>query len=131
MVHAYKKGVPVALSEHFTSKEFDCHCSRQDCEITLIDDELIRLLEKFRIPVGPIGINSGFRCDAHNAEVGGEEHSFHPEGKAADVRSLNGLTGSELAMIAESDEEIRENGIGTYSDRIHLDSRGYPARWQG
>lgn len=130
MIRVYDKGNKVPLSEHFKSTEFDCPCARPTCRFTAVDEELIHLLELLREQTGALKINSGFRCNAHNAEVGGANESRHPMGQAADVRSVFGLTGSELTILAETIPEIKVNAIGTYSNRIHIDTRGYPARWK-
>ena len=45
-----------------------------------------RLLEPARLIVGPIIINSGFRCEAVNRKVGGVRSSQHLIGQAADIR---------------------------------------------
>ncbi len=44
------------------------------------------LLEPARLEVGPIIINSGFRCEAVNRRVGGVKNSQHLLGQAADIR---------------------------------------------
>ena len=44
------------------------------------------LLEPARKVVGPIIINSGFRCSRVNALVGGVKNSQHLLGQAADIR---------------------------------------------
>jgi uncharacterized protein YcbK (DUF882 family) len=44
------------------------------------------LLEPARIEVGPIIINSGFRNEAVNRQVGGVKNSQHLLGQAADIR---------------------------------------------
>ena len=49
----------------------------------------IMLLEPARLIVGPIIINSGFRCKAVNRKVGGVRNSQHLVGQAADIRPLN------------------------------------------
>lgn len=45
-----------------------------------------QLLEPARSVVGPIIINSGFRCEAVNRKVGGVKNSQHLIGQAADIR---------------------------------------------
>lgn len=48
----------------------------------------------------PIRINSGCRCEKHNAEVGGTNGSFHTKGLAADLSCS--LGGKKLfAIIAD------------------------------
>ena len=44
------------------------------------------LLEPARLIVGPIIINSGFRSEAVNRQVGGVKNSQHLIGQAADIR---------------------------------------------
>ena len=46
----------------------------------------LMLLEPARREVGPILINSGFRCEAVNRKVGGVPNSQHRLGQAADIR---------------------------------------------
>jgi hypothetical protein len=45
-----------------------------------------QLLEPARLIVGPIIINSGFRCETVNTRVGGVRNSQHLIGQAADIR---------------------------------------------
>ena len=44
------------------------------------------LLEPARLEVGPIIINSGYRCETVNRKVGGVRNSQHLIGQAADIR---------------------------------------------
>ena len=44
------------------------------------------LLEPARLEVGPILINSGYRCETVNRRVGGVPNSQHRLGQAADIR---------------------------------------------
>ena len=46
----------------------------------------LNLLEPARLIVGPILINSGFRCERVNQKVGGVLNSQHKIGQAADIR---------------------------------------------
>lgn len=112
------------LSEHFDSSEFTCKCG---CGEFWIVDKLIRLLEAMRAKCGcPLIINSGYRCPEHNAAVGGVPNSQHVLGTAADVQLPDGMTVDELANIAE---ECGADGIGKYDWGVHVDVRGYKARW--
>ena len=45
-----------------------------------------QLLEPARLMVGPIIVNSGFRCESVNRQVGGVRNSQHLVGQAADIR---------------------------------------------
>lgn len=44
-----------------------------------------KVLDPLRKAMGPITINSGFRCKALNAAVGGVSNSQHCKGQAADI----------------------------------------------
>jgi len=126
MIRQYIKGADIKLSPHFHLKEFDCHCTRKECTITYVDDELIHYLEKKRsIWHEPITVVSGFRCTDHNREVGGKPGSYHLTGKAADIRVL-GVKPGEVADACED-----AGGLGRYSNFTHCDLRGYRARWWG
>lgn len=130
MVRLYAKGAGVSLSPHFNSVEFDCACKRGTCSTTLIDDELVQGLEVLRSNLGPIKVNSGFRCVPHNAEIGGKEKSQHLLGIAADVKCVKGYSGFAIAREAERISCFFHGGIGMGSDWSHLDVRqNGPARW--
>jgi len=61
-----------------------------------------QVLEPARQRLGkPIMVNSGFRCQVHNAAVGGASSSQHMRGEAADVRSVqgSGFTVQDLARV--------------------------------
>lgn len=130
MAIRYKKGSPKKLSESFTSTDFDCKCTRENCTDTLISDSLVTALEVLRKISGPFEINSGFRCNAHNIAVGGAPNSQHCLGQAADCKSKTGLNGRIMAQDAECVDAFNFGGIGTAFDWVHLDVRGYKARWK-
>ena len=62
-------------------------------------------------------INSGKRCPAYNASVGGYANSPHIFGKAADI-SVKGMTLLELAKLCIKIGFLR---IGIYPNHIHVD----------
>jgi uncharacterized protein YcbK (DUF882 family) len=118
------------ITEHFTREEFLCHCPRrhdvQPISLTLIDG-----LESLRAKLDrPVIVLSGYRCLAHNKEIGGEQHSQHLSGTAADIR-VSGIGTKELYELAETTDPFTEGGVGIYPDEgfIHVDVRGYRARW--
>ena len=79
------------LSRHFTLGEF-LHLGKYPENIPSLQDVVNMtygchlLLEPARVIVGPIIINSGFRCEAVNRRVGGVRNSQHLIGQAADIR---------------------------------------------
>lgn len=64
-------------------KEFACKCG---CGKTDIDQRIIDMAQVIRDELGiPVKVNSGCRCAAHNAKVGGVKGSNHTKGLAADL----------------------------------------------
>jgi len=90
------------LSAHFRRAEFAC--KGVDCcgGSAPINPDLIDALEELRIAIGPIHINSGFRCLVHNRspEVGSYDGSQHPRGNAADIAS-DGRSVYDMKAAAE------------------------------
>lgn len=124
----YQKGSDVKLSEHFHLKEFDCRCTRPQCQTTLVDTDLIITLEKIRRQANyPITILSGYRCKKRNEEIGGSASSRHMYGDAADITCP--LRPLDLAAIARRMPLIENGGLGLYDTFIHVDTRGVRARW--
>lgn len=123
------------VGKYFDESEFACKCGNhgfnQDgtpCLDHVIDKRLVDLLDAIRERLGvPLYINSGYRCEAHNEEVGGVQNSYHTQGVAADI-TYDGIDVDYLAQIAE---ECGADGIGKYyyQDFVHVDVRGYDARW--
>lgn len=130
--NTYTKGVKVQLSVHFVSTEFDCHGSGC-CSITLINPKLVERLEQIREHFNaPITISSAYRCQRHNAAVGGATKSRHAMGDAADI-IVKGHTPREVAQYAES---IGIKGIGLYESGsdgyfVHIDVRETKSFWYG
>ena len=81
----------IKLSNHFTLAEF-CNLKKYPDNIPTMQVVVNLtygchlLLEPARLEVGPIIINSGFRCEAVNRRVGGVRNSQHLLGQAADIR---------------------------------------------
>ena len=114
------------LSEHFSRTEFACHC----CGELKIDTALIEGLELLRELAGkPVVVHDGYRCAAHNQEVGGVSDSEHTRGMAADV-SIPGLSLQQMYELALQVPTSLQGGVGVYdSSFLHLDTRPHPARW--
>lgn len=127
MVKQYQKGAIVQLSVNFWLHEFDCHCQRPECQTTLVDMNLVRALEELRTKVHLVHLDCGYRCPAHNREVGGVAHSQHVEGKAADIKTPLGTQATKAQ--AESIPAFQNGGIGLYPHFVHVDVRGHKARW--
>ena len=72
----------------FKEKEFACKCCGQLPPLArenvkaLVSEVLDPVREKLGMP---IVVNSGYRCEKHNKDVGGVRNSQHLVGEAADV----------------------------------------------
>jgi len=113
----------VDVSKNFNRSEFACKCG---CGQDTIDAELVNILQDCRDRFGPIRINSGNRCEAHNAKVGGTKNSQHLYGRAADFVPLEASLDDVYNHLNIHYDGI---GLGLYSGWLHVDSRGKKARW--
>lgn len=117
-----KKDKDIKLSKNFKVSEFSCSCSK--CSETLIDLDHVKKLQKLREDLGTsINITSAYRCESHNAAVGGAKHSQHKLGTATDIQ-VPGMDPSEVQDACE-----HFDGLGRYDSFTHIDSRGSKARW--
>lgn len=123
------------IGNYFEDYEFACKCNRHnvvDGKNVLdhvIDKRLVDVLDKIRERVGrPVYIESGYRCEDHNREVGGVPNSQHVLGTAADI-TVDDISIDELADIAK---ECGADGVGRYYGLqfVHIDVRGYDAEWE-
>ena len=92
-----------------------------------MDDRLIKLLNDMGIMAPEI--NSAYRCEEHNAAVGGVPNSFHVQGIAADI---DASAHESVDALAELAEKHGADGIGKYYSQnfVHIDTRQYEARWE-
>lgn len=126
------KGLNIRLSKDFKLNELECRCSR--CKETVLSPGLTDAIQRFRDAVNmPVYIatagGSGYRCKAHNAEVGGAANSLHTLGLAADLH-CPGLT--PYAMKQAADRLGNWGELGMYSWGIHLGTErpdGAHTRW--
>lgn len=86
--------------------------------------KLIVNLDKIRDFVGvPLNVNSGFRTQEHNKQVGGVQKSVHLVSGAADLSSPS-ISPSELYKAIEeliSKKEIHDGGLALYNTFVHYD----------
>jgi uncharacterized protein YcbK (DUF882 family) len=62
----------------------------------------IAMFLELRHRCGFIHVLSWCRCTAHNAAVGGEPHSLHMSGHAADLATPFGLSTEQFALLANA-----------------------------
>lgn len=114
------------LTVNFSRWEFACKGDNCCGHSTPVDRYFVRCLQVVRGILGePLHINSGFRCNTHNASVpGASPASYHRLGIAADVRS-DDLSLSEIEEAAERVAEFANGGIIVNHEKgyVHLDVR--------
>ena len=117
------------LSAHFTEEEFQCKCCGQQ---HLISTDLLNELELLRTHFdAAVLIISGYRCAAHNKEVGGAPNSQHMQGIAADIKVFHDGVQVSPRVVADYLENkfSDSHGIGRYPTWTHFDVRGNKSRW--
>lgn len=85
----------------------------------LMDSKILEMLDQVRDKFDkPITINSGYRTEAHNKEVGGTEHSSHLKGLAVDIACNNSVDRFDLMNCLL---DVGFNRIGIGNTFIHAD----------
>jgi len=108
---------------------FKCHCCGGLPDGGM-DQNLVDVLNEAGIR--PNEINCAYRCEAHDAKVGGC-NGQHPKGTAADVDASR----FGVDELAQRFEELKADGIGKYpgdmGNFVHVDVRsgrvGETYRW--
>ena len=101
------------MAKYFNPSEYMCKCG---CLATDVNPKLLVLLEGLREILGrPLIINSGFRCDKHNTEIGGGPE--HPAGNAVDIKVNSSAERFELVQRALG---MGFNRIGIANSFVHL-----------
>lgn len=76
---------------------------------------------------GPIRIISAFRSEAYNRKIGGAKNSWHIRGMALDLSQAS-VPHHVFKKVAQ--EVVgTSGGVGLYPSFVHIDCRGYFARW--
>ena len=113
-------------TKNFKVNEFACHCG---CGTNNIDQRVLDMCQRIREAVGaPVRVNSGSRCERHNAAVGGVKGSYHTKGYAADLSSVVGskkLFTTIADLKARGELEALEYCIWYMKkDFVHIDCGG-------
>lgn len=118
-----RRVAPVSPEEwhHFSVGEFACPC----CGRAKISYPFVGLLDQARELVGvPFRVTSGYRCQAHNKQVGGSPDSEHLIGLAADILVPDSET---RFLIVSAALQVGIRRIGVHGSFVHLGvSRAHP-----
>ena len=106
------------LTKNFTDDEFKCPCCREFVDSLPFRAFLAKLQDARNLAGIPFAITSGYRCEEHNAAVGGKEDSSHMKGVAADIRVR---TSSERFVILNGLMKAGFTRLGIGKDFIHVD----------
>ena len=102
----------------FKEKEFACKCCGQLPPLARENVKaLVReVLDPVREKLGmPIVVNSGYRCERHNKDVGGVKNSQHLVGQAADIHCEDNERLKQLII-----ENGKFDQLITYPTFLHL-----------
>ena len=112
------KGYNKPISDFLHTSEIDCKCHNNLCHYTIYNPVAVEAFNMVRLGFGaPLNINSFYRCQSHNDNVGGVEKSSHTTGNAIDI-SFKGLTMEERSFLVELCE-VHFDFIKIYPTFIH------------
>lgn len=99
---------------HFDLDEFACPC----CGRNEVSGPFVGLLDQARELAGiPFRVSSGYRCQAHNRQVGGVRDSEHLVGLAADILAVDSET---RFLIVSAALQVGIRRIGLNEHFVHL-----------
>lgn len=102
--------------KYFKDEEFACkHCGKNEMNRSF----LYKLNQARKKADTSFVITSGYRCDAHNAAVGGVKGSSHTKGYAVDIRVTSG---DKRYRVIKALLEAGFNRVGVSTNFIHVDN---------
>jgi zinc D-Ala-D-Ala carboxypeptidase len=125
----------MTLSEHFSLEEmtFSETAARQHIDNTPNAEEIEKLrwlagrLEEVRDLLGPMHINSGYRCLALNRALGSQDTSQHLKCEAADCTSIAGLSPLGMCTKVQQSDIAFDQCILEYGSWMHVSfTQGVP-----
>ena len=101
---------------NFKLDEFKCKCG---CEEVKINSDLLDLLQEARDELGPLSINSAYRCSSHNDSVSSTgPNGPHTSGNAVDIAVKNSQHRKQLIDWFTN----KVSGLGIAKSFIHIDN---------
>jgi len=102
-VYIFDKEQEGNLGFRLSHDEFKCKCDNKRCNFTLINRKLLTRWYALRKAVdSTLNVNSGYRCQSHNDEVGGTDKSYHQTGSAVDISYKHHGEEFRKTIIAEA-----------------------------
>jgi zinc D-Ala-D-Ala carboxypeptidase len=109
---------------HFSPQELACKCNKYCQGEYFHDPAFLDALEKMRMNIGAIVINSARRCPKHNEACGGAPLSMHKSEIAIDVK----IAPHNRVELYEAAVKSGFRGMGFGVNFLHLDL-GKRRRW--
>lgn len=125
----------LSMLKHVDMRLFPCRCCGQS-HITAPFASILRALNEALEEKGwAVQVNSGYRCEKHNAKIGGHVRSRHMSGEAVDLDPLfpSGVTPAMLKQFINEKLGVNcdyQGGLGLYTTFVHIDI-GTRSRWNG
>lgn len=121
------------LTKNFHLREFACKDGTPvPNNLIPVIQELANNLQILRDELGvSIHVNSGYRTEKHNKNIGGVKNSFHVKGMAGDL-STRDVKPRKFARTIKrliKQGKMKQGGVGLYNGFVHYDIRGYNATW--
>ena len=134
MIKTYPFTDDTQLTPHFNAHEFKCKCGQP--HNFQLADELVGKLEELygKLNCSKIIVTSGFRCAAHDKNVGGSGTGQHTKGNAADI-CCYGQDGNPISskIVCCTAQDIGFTGIANINESYqytHVDVRT-GSKWYG
>lgn len=127
MIKTYPFTDDTQLTPHFNAHEFKCKCG-QPHDFQLADVLVGKLEELYgKLNCSKIIVTSGFRCAAHDKNVGGSGTGQHTKGNAADI-CCYGQDGNPISskIVCCTAQDIGFTGIANINESYqytHVDVR--------
>jgi len=120
----WEKGEKHMLTDHFSTEEFNCHCTSRLCKEQKISIDLVEKIQAIRDALKiPVWIVSAYRCKVHQAALEKNKQfetakgvSQHCLGNAADI------TCSAMSVMKD-DLPKHFKAIGYAKGFFHVDLR--------
>ena len=102
--------------KNFELDEFKCKCG---CKQVKINSDMLDLIQEARNELGPLSINSGYRCSTHNASVSSTgPNGPHTTGNAIDIGVKNSQHRKQLIDWFAT----KVTGLGIAKSFNHIDN---------